>query len=301
MTDPSTAPAGARTTRLLPFGMLLDQAMAWTRRHLRTLVLPFGTALALLNGLLAAVQAGWLHSMAGAGDEAGLVLLGGCLLPLLAFAVLFATWFVFAALCAAATDAVAGREPSAAGTVRRLLAPPRLGTVFLTGLLTGLSYLCCLLPLLYVGPLLALAVPAMTEEGVVGGRALERTVRLTRHNPGRRFLANPLVKAFVLFVVAVLISILLSLATSLPFQIVQQWMTFREAGAIDGTGLPPVWVFWIQVPAAVISAYISTAAWLYAAFGLALLYFDTRKRKEGMDIEEAMLAIERARLAEGPA
>lgn len=293
----------ARSTRLLPFGMLLDEAMGWTRRHLRSLVLPYGTVLAVINALLATAQAGWMQSLYGiesGGEPDVLTALGGCLVPLLTLGLLAVTWLLYSAMCAAATDAVAGREASASGALRFVLALPRLGTLVLTGLLTGVSYMCCLVPILYVGPMLSLAVPAMAEEGVVGSTAISRTVQLTHHNPGKRFVSNPLVKALVLFVVATLISLLLSLATSMPFQIAQQWMTFREAGAVEGSGLPPLWVFWIQVPAAVISAYISTAAWLYASFGLALLYFDTRKRKEGVDIEEAMTALERARLAGSP-
>lgn len=299
MSDPGPSPPGARVTRLMPFGVLLDQAMSWTRRYLRRLVLPFGAVLAILNGLLAAVQAGWLQGMA-AGDTdpaPGATVLGGCALPILTIAVLGATWLVYSCLCVAATHAVAGREVSARESCRFVLALPRLATIVLAGVLTGVSYLCCVVPLFYVGPLLSLTVPAMAEEGLVGGAALSRSSRLIRHNPKRRFVSNPLVKAFVLFVVAILISVLMSLATAMPFQIVQQWMTFREAGAVDGTGLPPVWVFWLQVPASVISAFVSTAAWLYASFGLALHYFDTRKRKEGMDLEEAIAALDRERLA----
>lgn len=294
----------ARSTRLLPFGMLLDEAMDWTRRHLRSFVLPYGTVLAVLNALLAAAQAGWMQSLYGAesgGEVDVLSAFGGCLVPLLTLAVLAMTWFLFSAMCAAATDAVAGRATSASAALRFVLALPRFGTLLLTGLLTGVSYMCCIVPILYVGPMLSLTVPAMVEEGVVGSAAISRTVQLTHHNPGKRFVSNPLVKALVLFVVASLISVLLSLATSMPFQIAQQWMTLREAGAVGGSGMPPLWVFWIQVPAAILSAYVSTAAWLYAAFGLALLYFETRKRKEGIDIEEAMTALERARLAESPA
>lgn len=299
----------ARTTRLLPFGVLLDQAMAWTRRYLKAFVLPYGTVLAVLNALVAVVQAGWMQSLSGmatgpAGEgeaePSALLALGGCVVPLLAVGVVAVTWFLYSAMCAAATDAVAGRETSASKAARFVLALPRLGTLLLAGLLTGLSYLCCLVPILYVGPMLSLLVPAMTEEGLVGGAAISRSVQLTHHNPRKRFLSNPLVKAFVLFIVTLLISVLLSLATSLPIQIAQQWMTFREAGAVEGTGLPPVWVFWIQVPAAVVSAYLSTAAWLYGSFGLALLYFDTRKRREGMDLEEAMAELDHQRLAGSP-
>lgn len=295
MSEPLAA-SGARGTRLLPFGVLLDRAMGWTRGHLRSVVLPLGTPLAALNGLLAAVQATSFQSLVSGGPDGSAVgIAAGCLTPLLAFLVLVVTWFLYSAITVAAVDATAGRPVSAQRSLRFVVDPPRLGTLILTGILTGVSYLCCIVPVLYVGPLLSLTIPAMVEEDLLGTDALGRSARLTRYNPRGRFLSNPLTKAFVLFVVAFLLSILLSLATSMPFQLAQQWMMFRDAGAAGEASLPPVWIFWLQVPATVASSYISAAVWLYASFGLALLFFDTRRRKEGLDLEEAMAALERER------
>lgn len=301
--SPGAAPAGAPTTRLMPFGVLLDEAMVRTRRYLRRIVLPYGTALAVLNALLAAAQAGWMETILGADEGNGIDPLGftsGCAMWILSLVIVGVSWYLYAAMCRAATDAVAGREVSAAASIRWVLAPARFATLFLAGLLTVVAYMCCIVPILYVGPMLALMVPAMAEEGVIGGAAISRSVSLTHHNPKRRFVSNPLVKALVLFVVTVLISVLLSMLITLPVQIAQQWAIFREAGAVEGSGSPALWVFWIQVPAAIVSSFISAATWLYSAFGVSLLYFDTRKRKEGMDLEAAMTALESQRAAAAP-
>jgi hypothetical protein len=294
--------AGPEDHRLLPFGLLLDHAMGWTRRHLRSVVLPLGVPLAVLNALTATVQAGMMASLLDPGGtpEAATAAMG-CLVPVLLLATLAATGLVYSAITVAAVDAVAGREASAKRSFLFVVDPGALGTLLLLGLFTGVSYLCCLLPVLYVGPMLALTIPAMVEEDLRGMDAITRSARLTRYNPRGRFLANPLTKAFVLFAVAFLLSLLLSIATSMPFQIAQQWMIFRQAGAGAGAAAaPPPWIFWLQVPASALSALVSSAVWLYASFGLALLFRDTRRRKEGLDLEAAIASLDRERGGEAP-
>lgn len=286
--------------RLLPFGLLLDRAMAWTRGHLRSVVLPLGTPVAVLNGLLAATQAGTMTSLGGATEAASATAVAaGCLLPLLMLAVVAATGLVYAAVTAAAVDAVAGRGASAKRSLLFVLSPGPLGTLLLTAVFTGASYLCCIVPVLYVGPLLSLTVPAMVEEDLRGMDAVVRSAHLTRYNPRGRFLSNPLTKAFVLFAVAFLLSMLLSIATTLPFQVAQQWVLFRDAGTAGAPAASLAWVLWLQVPASLLGSYVSTAVWLYASFGLALLFVDTRRRKEGLDLEEAIAALERERSVSG--
>jgi len=299
--SPPPAPAAGPARedhRLLPFGLLLDRAMAWTRRHLVSVVLPLGIPVAVLNALMAAVQAGMMSSVLDPGGtpEAATAAMG-CVLPLMLLVVLAGSAVFYSAITVSAVDAVAGREVSAKGSLRLVLELPVLGTLFLLGLFTGVSYLCCLLPVLYVGPLLALTIPAMVEENLRGMDAIQRSARLTRYNPRGRFLANPLTKAFVLFAVSFLLSLLLSIATSMPFQIAQQWMMFREVGG--GAAAPPSWIFWLQVPASALSSLVSSAVWLYASFGLALLFHDTRRRKEGLDLEAAISRLERERGAPG--
>jgi hypothetical protein len=292
------ATAGARGHQLLPFGLLLDQAMGWTRRHLKSVVLPLGLPLAGLNAITATTQAGMLEGLVDPVGTSAFVTTG-CLMPLVVLVSFAGTLVVYSAITTAAVDAVAGRTVSAKRSFLFVVTPGVLGTLVLTAVFTGASYMCCLLPVLYVAPLLSLTIPAMVEEDLRWMDAIGRSARLTRYNPRRRFLANPLTKAFVLFAVAFLLSLLLSIATSMPFQIAQQWMMLRNAGAAGAEALPPTWVFWLQVPASVVSSFISASVCLYASFGLALLFFDTRRRKEGLDLEAAISALDRERTERG--
>jgi hypothetical protein len=45
----------------------------------------------------------------------------------------------------------------------------------------------------------------------------------------------------------------------------------------------PTWI-WLQTPAQFLNALASTAVHLYVCFGIALLFFDARARKEGSDL-----------------
>ena len=45
---------------------------------------------------------------------------------------------------------------------------------------------------------------------------------------------------------------------------------------------------WVQVPTGALAAMAQAAVQLYVSFGLVLLFFDTRRRKEGSDLESAI-------------
>ncbi len=51
-------------------------------------------------------------------------------------------------------------------------------------------------------------------------------------------------------------------------------------------------LLWLQVPGAVLGSLAEVAVTLYLSFGLTLLYFDLRRRKEGDDLEAAVAALE---------
>lgn len=283
-------------TDTLPFRVLLDQAMVWTRRHLRSIVLPLAVPLALLHAGLGAVQAGFLQVTLDPESAASAAAGGlGCGMVALTLLVVLASYLVYSAACAAAVDAVAGRAVAPWTSLRFVLTPAVFGTLVLAGLVLGASYLCCVVPVFVVAPLLSLTVPAMVEEDRRGVSALGRSSELIRYNPQRRFLANPLTKAFVLLLVTFLISMLVTLITSAPFQIAQQWLMLRDMGLADEASMPPTWALWLQVPGAALGSFVSTGVGLYAGFGVALLFFDLRKRKEGLDLEAAIAELDRER------
>lgn len=283
-------------TETLPFLVLLDRAMVWTRRHLWSIALPLALPLAALNAALGATQAGFLQQALdpAAADSTAVAGLS-CAMVALTMVVVAGSYLVYGAACAAAVDAVAGRTVLPWQSLRFVLRPAVFGTLVLAGLVVVASYLCCILPVFLVVPLLSLTVPAIVEEERRGFAALGRSSELIRHNPQRRLLANPLTKAFVLLLVTFLISTLVTLITSAPFQIAQQWIMLRDMGLADAASTPPTWALWLQVPGAVVGSFVSTGVGLYAGFGMALLFFDLRKRKEGLDLEEAIAALDRER------
>ena len=286
---------GAGPIETLTFPVLMDRAMVWTRGHLRTVVLPLAAPLALVSAVTAAIQVPWLQRLYDPeAMAAGAVFNDSCAIVLLGFGSGLVSWLVYCAAGAAAVDAVAGRPVAAWSRLWFVLRPGPLATVVLAGVLVGISYLCCIVPVLYVGPLLSLTLPALVEENRRGLEALGRSATLIRYNPQRRFLANPLTKAFVLFLVTGLISMLVGFIASAPFQIAQQWSVLRDLGAAEASG-PPEWTLWLQVPGAAVNAFVSTGVALYAGFGFTLLFFDVRRRKEGLDLEEAAAELERER------
>jgi hypothetical protein len=80
------------------------------------------------------------------------------------------------------------------------------------------------------------------------------------------------------------------LFVGLPVMVIQQLLMWRGVAA----GEPPdpaalvQKMMWIQVPANVLGSLANTAVAVYMAFGLTLLYFDLRGRREGQDLEAAI-------------
>jgi hypothetical protein len=166
-----------------------------------------------------------------------------------------------------------------------------LFTLFLCYVAGLVSFFCCCLPALFVIPLFAFASPVMAEEGRFGFDALSRSSELALHDPGQGLFERPLVKVLLFLVVGVLISYLLGLLVALPFQIPMWVDMFRKAASGEDTlQAMPRWL-WLQVPAQFLNALVSTAVYLYMSFGIALLFFDTRGRKEGTDLRSEIDAV----------
>jgi hypothetical protein len=148
--------------------------------------------------------------------------------------------------------------------------------------------LCCVLPVLYVGPLLSLALPAMAAEGLTGSAALSRSAELTRHNPQRRFLTSPLVKILALFLVVTVISYLVNLVLILPATVTQGLSMVRKMAAGEDLQRSLSGLLWWQVPLVCLSSFTTSAVYVYASFALALLFFDLRARRDGDDLRLAI-------------
>jgi len=277
----------------MPFLVLLDEAMRRVRAHLRAIFPAVALPIALLTTLLQVVQILSLRGVLN-GEAAPSamplfwtpwVLLGALILGVVS-AVAYTAGQV------AALDALSGR-PIDMGRAWRFAAQPAVwGTLFLSALFLFLALLLCVVPVFYVAPLLSFAVPAMVEEGVFGMAALSRSADLTRYNPSRRLTESPIVKILVLMLVSTLISYLAGLLVALPFQLPMFVDIFRHAlsGDQDVQSAMSRWL-WLQVPAAFLSSLVRMAVYLYTAFGIGMLFFDVRGRKEGADLRSQIDAV----------
>lgn len=267
----------------MPFRLLLDEALRQARRHFRAIYPAVAIPVTILATAVAAAQAIWFSRLKTDVGSLGTPLLDpGYLGLVLVYSVLL--MIAYSTLQVAVLDAIAGRSIDLRRAWRFTLRGRVLGTLLLWYLATMASLLCCCVPGLVVGPLLAFVLAAMVEEGRFGFQAFSRSARLTGHFPPGKWWESPLVKVFLMMVVGVLLIYLVGLLVSLPFQLPMYIGMFRRAAAgQDIVGGVSSWV-WLQVPAQFLSSLVSTAVYLYICFGIALLYHDTRGRREGTDL-----------------
>jgi hypothetical protein len=289
----------------LPLRLLLDHAVGVSRRHFRAIYPPIAVPLALASAAFPVAQALFMGPMMaqgrapGTGQIVALVAVG-----LVAVAVFLVAYVLaFGSLYMAAVDAAAGRPVSMRDAFRRASVPSVWGTLILSwvGFLAGL--LCCLVPGMYLAILWSLIVPVMVEEALHGTAALRRSAELIRYNPQRTLGSDPRAKAFLIVFVGMLMAYALSLVVQLPFIVVQQVYMVRQAAS--GARVDPAAMMrlmaWIQVPSNVLGSLVQTAVQLYIAIGVALLYFDIRRRREATDLEAGLARIETGAAPAGPA
>jgi hypothetical protein len=285
----------------VPFTQILDDALKLSRRHLKSILLPVAVPVAISAGLLPIAQ-GVMYSGMPMGQGSVLnpaVLMGAGALFLAALLLLMVVQYVASvAVMVAACDVVAGRPVSMSRAWRFPLRLATMGTSFLAGLIYVVGFLLCCLPGLYVMLVLSFIVPVMVLESTFGPDALRRSNALASYNPTGAFTADPRVKVFVVIVVSALVGMALSFVVQFPMMIVQQLFMFHEmsSGGDKNLGLMMARVSWLQVPAQMVGAAVQLLTRLYMAFGLALLYFDARNRKEGTDLEAAIADLS----ADGP-
>jgi hypothetical protein len=278
MTEPALGLTGP-----MPFRLILDEAIRQARRHFRAIYPSVAIPVAVVTTAMAVAQAFFFSNITESAGAMPLFWSPGMILLMLAnMAILFVA---FNAMQVAAVDALSGRPVDMKRAWRFTVQLRVLGTLFLNFAATLLSFVLCCFPVLYVAPMLALVPPVMVEEGRFGGEALSRSAELTRHNPDRRFLETPLVKVFLFLLVGILLSYAVGMVVALPFQIPMWIDMFRSAAQGEEVLVQrmPTWI-WLQTPAQFLNALASTAVHLYVCFGIALLFFDARARKEGSDL-----------------
>ncbi len=275
------------------FRVLLDEAMKLTRRHIRVMYLPVAVPLAVLSALLAWAQTQWMSGMmtGGPGAMADWLSGTGCLLLLLSMFVAMILYNLTAGvLTAAACDGAANRPIDMKAKWSFVLQPSTIGTLLLAIALIALGFLCLILPGLLLGFGFAFAVPAMAVEGLRGPAALKRSWKLVRYNPHKRFLDNTGTKIFLLYLVSGLIGFVVGILVQMPFTIMHSLAIARSVSAGGAGNAQALYAstMWTQIPSAMLKSLVSTAVSIYSSFGIALLYFDVVRRKEGTDLASAI-------------
>lgn len=285
----------------LPFRLLLDEAVRQTRRHFGRIYPAVAIPLAFLAGLVPLSQ--WLlfrahATSAGSGPSPASTVPGVAALGLVMVAWMTVYFVGYGVLLGAAVDALAQREVLMGRTWLFMLRPRAFGTLLLAAVTTGLGFVLCIVPGIYLGLLFSFTVPVMADEGLFGIGAMRRSAQLARHNPQRGLDADPRFKVFIILFVGTLLGYVVSLTVQLPMMIVQQVMMFRDIAG--GQRMDPAVMMarmtWLQVPSQVFSMLANTAVHLYACFGLALLYVDVKRRKEGVDLEAAVARLVKSHL-----
>ncbi len=271
----------------IPFRVLLDEAMKQTRRHFGKMYAPVAIPLALLAGVFVVIQLRFMQQMAG-GEAPGQIGIAGCLSfvgTLVLFLVLGG--LSSAVLTCAALDGATARPISMKEKWAFVLQPSTLVTLLLALVGITLGFILLILPGIYLLLRWSFVVPVMSGEGVKGTAGLRRSWDLVRYNPGKRFFDNTATKVFLLYLVAGLISWLVSLVVQLPFTAMQGVAAARDV-ASGQPGSVGTAFLWLQVPSTVLSQLVSTAANIYSSFGVVLLYLDVLRRKEGKDLASAI-------------
>jgi hypothetical protein len=304
----------------MPFTVLMDQAMREARRHWRAILPSVALPVAVLAAAVPLIQARYMEAIGGAEADPFQAILPGCGFMLAMFGLLTLMGLAFTTMQVATMDAVTGREVDMKRSWRFTATPRVLGTLLLVGLAVVVLLIAGLVPVAViaglgaaVNPALAVLVgivgglfllvavflsssflsfvtPVMAEEGAFGASALRRSMSLVLYSPsGRLFSARPMWKVLGFLVVGLVISWMVSLLVSLPFALPVWIDAFRKAAA--GQEPDPSAYLWLQVIGQLVGAAASSAVYLYVSFGVSLLFFDSRGRKEGADLADAIDAM----------
>lgn len=291
----TTAPAPPPLEPPLPFRQMLDEAVRQTRRHFRRIYPYVAIPTALAGGLVPLAQGVFFRdAFAGAGPNKhpemarmalGIGMFGGVtLVYMIVYGLAYGAMFV------AATDAVSGREVSMRRAWALVVRPRVLGTLLLLTLAVMFGFIFCVLPGIYLALIYAFTVPVIVTESRVGTEAMSRSSELARYNPQGKFDSDPRLHVFITFLVGTMLGYMVNFFIQLPLIAFQQFVVMREvaAGVKPDPGELMARMAWIQVPTTILGVLTNMAVHLYVCFGVALIFFDLKRRKEGLDLEAAV-------------
>ncbi len=285
--------------RPLPLRVLIDEAIRQLRRNFSSLFPAVAIPLAFLSVPLTFVYFERFSTLSSfsSGSPAMpdvLAAMGGIGL---AFAGLMAAHYAAWGACILATmDAASGRPIDMTKSWLWVLRPRVIGTILLTMLCVVAGSLFCLVPGIYVWFLLSFVAPVMAEEKRYGVAALKRSAELLHFNMRLGLGDNPIVKAFLLAMVAWILASAVNMLVQMPFALAQQIFLIRRAS--EGEAPDPAALLsgmaWFQVPGTAVGSLSNAALYLYVNLGLALLFLDVRRRREGADLDALLQELERS-------
>ncbi len=271
------------------FRLLLDRLMEPARSNFRRMFLPVAVPLAACGVAATVLQIGWFKALFGGGDIGQILpLVGGFFLLIVAIMAVYGLGF--GALFVGSMDAVAKRPVEMGRAWLFVMKPAVFGTLIVVAVFNVLSLMFCLVPALYVIPVLTFTLAVMVEEDLYGWAAIRRSAELAHYNPTGRLADSAWLQTLVLLLVGLVINYAVSLTVQLPFVVAQQIAVFRDAasGQVSDPAALMAGTLWLQAPAQVLAAFATTATWLYWTFGVSLLYREIRRRKEAGDLRQAI-------------
>lgn len=273
--------------QLVPIRRLIDDVVVHGKRHWRQ-ILPSVALVQFSVGLLALVLQERQLVLAASPQPSGEELLAffGLFMPIF-FIIMSVFMVAFAAVMVAAMDGLEGRPVDMKRAWGFALRPKVYLTNGVVFFLTMLSFMCCILPGLYVGPILAFVLPVMVHQGVFGREAIKRSIALAKYNPTGRWQDSSHLHILAVLVAGTLVNYALSFVAQLPLLVVQVVMTMRQA-AEGQLGEPVVPPLWLQVPTQFLVAIVTALSWIYWCFALAALYREILRRRDGGDLEQAI-------------
>jgi hypothetical protein len=263
---------------------LLDEAVKLSRTHFARIVPPVAVPMALAGGLAAAAQIP-AQTAEGQGSPWQLALFVASMLVAVLTMALGS-----GAVTAAALDAAAGREPDMKRAWLTFLRP----RVLLTGILTGIGVvagmLCCVLPGIYLVLLWSVVIPVVLEESRFGFAALSRSAELMQHNPAGGLQNDPRFRVFVVLFAGFLLGYALAFVVQLPLAAVMAVSVARELAKGERADPQEMMrpLLWLQIPTNMLSMALNACTQLFTMSGVSILYFDVRRRREGIDLERAV-------------
>jgi hypothetical protein len=301
-TPAATAGVAGTALPLRPISLprLLDQAIQLGRRGPWRPLVSFALVLVATNMVFSVASIGpSLMAMSGGGaalsTSCAMLMLLIVLLPI----VMAITVLVYAGLAVSATRRVFGGDESFRASLGELFTGRMLGTIALAalvsciGFVAGLPLFFLVAPPFIVSALCAFSIPIVLQGNASGMAAISRSFRLVWGREGLPLFGRPLFSVLGLFLVTWIISSLLTLILQLPYQVLVQIASFRQAlGGGAGSDLAPL--LWLQVPLTAVVSFFSTWPMHFSVLALALLYRDAVERLEATGLEGGIAALERA-------